>query len=151
MSTTPADPVDRGAAFITMRFLRVEVRGSLLMLGATAAALVWANSAWMASYEVLWTTNLSFRVGESMLAKDLRHWVNDGLMTLFFFLVGLEIKREILDGQLSTWPRRSQPGIAAAGGMAVPALIYLAFNWGDLYRPRMLGHRVEAYAARAAG
>ncbi len=134
MSTTPADPVDRGAAFIAMppldQFRRVEVRGSLLLLGATAAALVWANSAWMASYEVLWTTNLSFRVGDSTLAKDLRHWVNDGLMTLFFLVGGLEIGREVRLSKRRDWPAGVVPALGALGGMAVAALFYLTLTLG---------------------
>jgi NhaA family Na+:H+ antiporter len=71
-----------------------------------------------------------------VLGTSVLHWVNDALMAVFFLLVGLEIKREMLDGQLSTWPRRALPGIAALGGMVVPAVIYLAFNGGPDGHPR---------------
>lgn len=89
-------------------------------MAAAAAALIVANSPW----SDLYFTTLKLHVGPLSLA----HWINDALMAVFFLLVGLEIKREMLDGQLATWPRRILPGIAAAGGMAVPALIYLVFN-----------------------
>ena len=104
-------------------FLDNEAAGGLVLMAAAALALVVANSPLAPTY---------FGALESYLGPlSLLHWINDALMAVFFLLVGLEIKREVLDGQLSTWPRRALPGIAAAGGMAVPALIYAAFNWGD--------------------
>jgi NhaA family Na+:H+ antiporter len=104
------------------RFLEGQSSAGLVLMGAAALALVVANSPLEPAYNAL----LHAYVGPLSVA----HWINDGLMAVFFLLVGLEIKREVLDGQLSTWPRRALPGIAAAGGMAVPALIYLAFNPG---------------------
>lgn len=104
------------------RFLDNQSSAGLVLMGAAALALVIANSPAMPAYDAL----LRAYLGPLSVA----HWINDGLMAVFFLLVGLEIKREMLDGQLSTWPRRALPGIAAAGGMAVPALIYLAFNPG---------------------
>jgi NhaA family Na+:H+ antiporter len=104
------------------RFLDSQSSAGLVLMGAAALALVIANSSFGPGYEAL----LHAYVGPLSVG----HWINDGLMAVFFLLVGLEIKREVLDGQLSTWPRRALPGIAAAGGMAVPALVYLAFNSG---------------------
>ena len=78
----------------------------------------------------MWTTSLSVQVGEAELSKDLRHWVNDGLMTLFFLVVGLEISRQLKVGELRHWQMAAVPAAAALGGMAVPALLYLAFNAG---------------------
>jgi NhaA family Na+:H+ antiporter len=104
------------------RFLEGQSSAGLVLMGAAALALVIANSRLASGYDVL----LNTYVGR----LSLRDWINDGLMAVFFLLVGLEIKREALDGQLSTWSRRALPGIAAAGGMAVPALVYLAFNSG---------------------
>ena len=99
VSTLPSDPDDRGLVFIPTRpltlFMRVEARSSVLPLSATVIALAWANSPWLVSYEVLGTTDLSVRVGEAELAKDLRHWANDGLMTLFFLVMGLKLTREL--------------------------------------------------------
>ncbi len=101
-------------------FLRSEAAGGLILMGAAAIALVIANSP---AAEVYFDSLHVYVGGLSLL-----HWINDGLMAVFFLLVGLEIKREMLDGQLSTWPRRALPGLAAVGGMVVPAAIYLAFN-----------------------
>ena len=101
-------------------FLVSEAAGGIVLMLAAALALVVANSPLAHTY----FETLHVKLGPLTLS----HWINDGLMALFFLLVGLEIKREMLDGQLATWPRRALPGIAAAGGMAVPALIYLAFN-----------------------
>ena len=112
------------------QFFRIEIRSSLLLLGATIAALVWANSAWMASYEVLWTTNLSVRVGESTLAKDLRHWVNDGLMALFFLVGGLEISREVRRSKRRDWSAGVMPTLGALGGMVLAALFCLTVTVG---------------------
>jgi Na+:H+ antiporter, NhaA family len=132
VSTLPSDPVDRGLVFIPTRpltvFMRVEARSSVLLLSATVIALAWANSPWLASYEVLWTTNLSVRVGEAELAKDLRHWVNDGLMTLFFLVMGLELTRELKLYERRHWSAAIVPAVAALGGLVVPGLVYLAFN-----------------------
>jgi len=104
-------------------FLDSEAAGGLVLMAAAALALVVANSPLAPAY----FGALHAHIGPLSVS----HWINDGLMAVFFLFVGLEIKRELLDGQLSTWPRRALPGIAAAGGMAVPALIYAAFNWSD--------------------
>ncbi|AWU96415.1 Na+/H+ antiporter NhaA [Azospirillum ramasamyi] len=105
---------------IFREFMESEASGGILLMVAAALALIVANSPLSEAYfGTLHTYVLGLSIG---------HWVNDGLMAVFFLLVGLEIKREMLDGQLSTWSRRILPGVAAAGGMLVPALIYVAFN-----------------------
>src|ERR1051325_39935 len=91
-----------------------ESAGGLLLLALTTVALLWANSPWAPAYFALW--------------EPLRHWVNDGLMAFFFLAVGLELKRELLDGALASMKRAAMPAIAAIGGMLMPAVIYLAFN-----------------------
>ena len=111
-------------------FLYTEASGGILLLLAAAAALVWANSPWRASYEALWTTTLRIDLGGFVVAEDLRHWVSDGLMALFFFVVGLEIKRELTTGELRSPRSVALPAVAALGGMVVPAAIYLALNAG---------------------
>ncbi|MER8478804.1 Na+/H+ antiporter NhaA [Mesorhizobium sp. M0983] len=104
-------------------FLDSEAAGGLILMAAAALALIVANSPLSEAY---------FSALHAYLGPlSVSHWINDGLMAVFFLLVGLEIKREMLDGQLSTWPRRVLPGIAAAGGMAVPALVYVAINRND--------------------
>ena len=111
-------------------FLSTETGGAAVLVCATIAALLWANSPWSDSYDSVWTTRLSIRLGGGGLALDLRHWVNEGLMTFFFLVVGLEAKREIDMGELRERSRLGLPVAAAAGGMAVPVLIFLAFNAG---------------------
>ena len=111
-------------------FLSNETGSAVVLLGAAIAALVWANSPWSDSYESVWTTVLSIRIGDSGIALDLRHWVNEGLMTFFFLVVGLEAKRELDVGEMRERRRLTLPVFAALGGMAVPVLIYTAFNAG---------------------
>ena len=111
-------------------FLSAETGGAVVMLGAAAAALLWANSPWPDSYESVWTTNLSISLGSEGISLDLRHWVNQGLMTFFFLVVGLEAKREFDTGELRERRRLAIPVAAALGGMTVPILIFLAFNAG---------------------
>jgi NhaA family Na+:H+ antiporter len=111
-------------------FLRAETAGGAALIGAAGAALVWANSPWKAAYTTLWTTELSVRLGRFALAGDLRQWVNEGLMALFFLVVGLEIKRELVDGELRSPRRAALPVLAAVGGMALPAGIYALVNAG---------------------
>jgi len=101
-------------------FIKSEAAGGVVLMAAAAVALVIANSPAADAYFHI----LHLDAGGLSVA----HWINDGLMAIFFLLVGLEIKREMLDGQLSTWPRRALPGLGAVGGMAVPALIYVALN-----------------------
>src|SRR5262249_14474539 len=110
--------------------MHVEAAGGIVLAVATVVALVWANSPWQDSYHTLWHTELSIGIGQRVLTEDLQHWVNDGLMALFFFLVGLEIKREWVVGELRDRRAAVLPGLAALGGMVLPALIYVAVNAG---------------------
>ncbi|HTC59281.1 MAG TPA: Na+/H+ antiporter NhaA [Solirubrobacteraceae bacterium] len=111
-------------------FLSTETGGAIVLLGATVLALLWANSPWSSSYDSLWSTKLSISIGGGGISADLRHWVNEGLMTFFFLVVGLEAKRELDVGELRERRRLAIPVLAALGGMAVPIAIYLAFNAG---------------------
>jgi Na+:H+ antiporter, NhaA family len=115
---------------VLRQFLATESAGGLVLLVAAVVALVWANSPWHSSYETLWHTELSVGVGRFVLVEDLRHWVNDGLMALFFFVVGLEIKRELVHGDLREPRVAAMPAIAALGGMVVPALLFLLVTVG---------------------
>ena len=111
-------------------FLRVEVASGVVLLAAAVIALVWANSPFADSYQNLFETEIALRIGSFELAEDVRHWVNDGLMVIFFFVVGLEIKYEMVAGELRDPRAVAVPIVAALGGMAVPAAVYLAFNGG---------------------
>ena len=113
------------------QFAATEHASAAVLLGATLTALLWANSPWSASYETFWHTEVGVWFGDHRLELDLRHWINDGFMALFFFVAGLEIRREIDMGDLRERRRVATPVIAAIGGMAAPALIYLALNAGQ--------------------
>ncbi|MBW2321810.1 MAG: Na+/H+ antiporter NhaA [Deltaproteobacteria bacterium] len=113
------------------RFFRKQVASSVLLLAATVFALIWANSNIAETYHSFWHTKISLDFGEFHISKSLVHWINDGMMALFFFTVGLEIKRELLVGELASPKKALLPVIAAVGGMLVPALIYIAFNLGS--------------------
>ena len=112
-------------------FLQKESAGGLLLVGAAVIAMVLVNSPLDFLYFALLDTPVSIQVGALILDKPLLLWINDGLMAVFFFLIGLEIKREILEGELSDPARLIIPAIAAVGGMAVPAMVYIAMNQGD--------------------
>ena len=109
-------------------YLRTETGGALLLLLATAMALVWANSPLGDSYTELWHTEVAIQFGDFEFSEDLRHWVNDGLMVFFFFVVGLELRRQLTMGELTDRRRVTVPVIAALAGLALPAAIYLVFN-----------------------
>jgi len=111
-------------------FARLEASGGILLIGCMVMALAWANSPWTGSYFHLWHTDPTFGVAGSHLSKSLHFWINDGLMALFFLLVGLEIKRETLVGELASFRKAALPIAAALGGMIVPAVFYLLFNRG---------------------
>ncbi len=113
------------------RFLAIESAGGIILLIATAAALIWANSPWSESYYDFWHTHVDIYIGETeIFAHSLDLFVNDALMALFFLVVGLEIKRELVTGRLRDRRAAALPAIAALGGMIVPALFYVAFNAG---------------------
>lgn len=112
------------------RFLDTEASSGILLLTGALIALVWANSPWSASYESLWHTDINMNFGRYVLEGDLHHWVNDALMVVFFFVVGLEIKRELVHGKLRDPRTAAMPAFAALGGMVVPALLYFAVNAG---------------------
>ncbi len=112
-------------------FLKLESAGGLVLMGVTVLALVIANSPLAVSYEALLSVPLSVSIGTFAIDKPLVLWINDGLMAVFFFLVGLELKREVIEGHLSSLRAASLPAVAAIGGMAAPAAVYAWFNWSD--------------------
>jgi len=109
-------------------FLKLESASGIILVGAAVLALIINNSPLSSLYDLFLDTPVEIRIGALHLAKPLLLWINDGLMAIFFLLIGLEVKREILDGQLSSISQIALPGIAAIGGMAIPALIYIIFN-----------------------
>jgi NhaA family Na+:H+ antiporter len=113
------------------RFLRVEASSGIALIATAVFALAWASSPWADSYERLWHTELSIGVGEHVFARDLHFWISDALMVIFFFVVGLEIRRELHEGELADAKRAALPVVGALGGMAAPALVFAAFNAGS--------------------
>lgn len=111
-----------------LKFFELEQSSGLLLIAVAVLAIVWANSPWAASYFSIWESKVGFGFGEFKIEKDFLHWINDGLMAVFFFVVGLEIKRELLIGELSSVKNAVLPAVAAVGGMVLPALIYFALN-----------------------
>src|SRR5207248_4233813 len=111
-------------------FLSTETGSASVLVAAVIIALLWANSPWWHSYESVWTTTLSIRLGGNGISTDLRHWVNEGLMTFFFLVVGLEAKRELDIGELRQRQRLASSVVAALGGMTVPIAIYMSLNAG---------------------
>ncbi len=110
------------------RFMHIEAVSGVTLLVAAAAALVWANSPWAATYHALWHTPLSIGIGDFVFSRSLHFWINDALMTVFFLVVGMEVRREIHYGALASVKLASLPIIAAIGGVVVPALIYVSVN-----------------------
>jgi Na+:H+ antiporter, NhaA family len=125
-----SDRVLARAAQPFVRFLHIEAAGGILLVGATIAALIWANSPWQAGYETFWSASIRLEVGSYLFEEDLAHVVNDLLMAVFFFVVGMEIKRELIVGELRDRRSVALPAMAALGGMIVPAVVYTAFNAG---------------------
>jgi Na+/H+ antiporter NhaA len=132
-------PAPRRIPAPVREFLQTETAGAVVLLAGALIALVWANSPWKSAYESLWSTRLSLGLGDASVSEDLRHWVNEGLMALFFLVVGLEIKRELAAGELRSWRTAALPAFAALGGMVVPAVLYVAVNLGQ-EGGRGLGH-----------
>ncbi|HSE50551.1 MAG TPA: Na+/H+ antiporter NhaA, partial [Gemmatimonadales bacterium] len=110
------------------QFARTGATSGILLLIATTVALAWANSSWHASYAAIWDSPVAIGVAGRSIELSLLAWINDGLMAGFFLLVGLEIKRELLAGELASVRQATLPIAAAIGGMLVPALVYLSFN-----------------------
>lgn len=123
-----AQPIER-ILIPFQRFLHAQTTGGVILMATTLVALVWANSPWAESYHKLWHTELSIGLGSLSMSHDLHWWINDALMAAFFFLVGLEIKRELMVGELASLSKASLPIAGAIGGMVVPALIYAVFNF----------------------
>ncbi len=130
MQTPTSPPIDKVLRAL-QDFLRLEAAGGLILMAAAVLALLAANSPLAGYRSALLDLPLEIRMGTFGLAKPLLLWINDGLMAVFFFLVGMELKREVIEGHLSSLRRASLPAFAAAGGMLVPAAFYAAFNWGD--------------------
>jgi len=130
-SDRPPLPEPRRIPGALREFLQTETAGAVVLLAGAIIALAWANSPWKSTYESLWSTKLSLGIGDASVSEDLRHWVNEGLMALFFLVVGLEIKRELVAGELRAWRTAALPALAALGGMVVPAVLYTAVNLGQ--------------------
>ena len=126
-----ADAIVAPIADAVKEFMRLESSGGILLLVAALIAMVVANSPLAEIYNSLLSTPVAVQVGALAINKPLLLWINDGLMAIFFFLVGLEIKREVMEGELSSFSQIVLPGMGALGGMLVPAAIYAALNWGD--------------------
>jgi NhaA family Na+:H+ antiporter len=126
----PARRLARKALAPVERFLAIEASSGILLLLVAFVALAWANSRWRDAYEALWHTRAGIRLGSIAFERDLHFWINDGVMTIFFFVVGLEIRREIHRGELSDLRRAALPLTAALGGMLVPAALFMALNVG---------------------
>jgi Na+:H+ antiporter, NhaA family len=123
----PQVPIDRVVGPL-QRFMRVESTSGIVLFLAAVGAIICANSPWGELYQHLWHTPLGVVIGSFKLEMSLHHWINDGLMTLFFFVVGLELKGELTHGELRDPKAASLPIMAAVGGMLAPALIYLGFS-----------------------
>ena len=126
----PPTPIERVLSPFS-RFMRQEAAGGIVLIACAIAAFAWANSPWASSYHHLLETEVGLRFGPWTTVYSLHHWINDGLMAVFFFLVGLEIKREVLAGELASPRRAALPAAAALGGMVVPALLYAVLNAGS--------------------
>ncbi len=122
-------PIER-ALYPLRAFMHAEASGGIVLIIAALAALIWANSPWSDSYTSLWETKVTIGPAGFQLSETMLHWVNDGLMAIFFFVVGLEIKREVLVGELASMRQAAVPAAAALGGMLVPAMIYVAITAG---------------------
>ena len=112
-------------------FLKLESAAGIILVVAAAIAMIIANSPLSVFYDLLLDMPVEIRIGPLYIAKPLLLWINDGLMAVFFFLIGLELKREIVEGELSDIRNITLPGLGALGGMLVPAAIYILFNKGD--------------------
>src|SRR5688572_11574260 len=113
-------------------FAQATASSGILLMAAAAIALAWANSPFAASYDALWATGLALTVGPLTLSESLLHWINDGLMAVFFLVVGLELKREVLVGELASVRRATLPIVAALGGAILPALIFVGIVGGGM-------------------
>jgi NhaA family Na+:H+ antiporter len=112
------------------RFIHLEYTSGIVLFLGVITALIWVNSPFSESYHHIWEIKFSFGFDQNVLSHPLHLWINDGLMAIFFFVIGLELKREFIAGELSTLSKASLPMVAALGGMLVPAAIYTAFNYG---------------------
>lgn len=124
ISSKRTERVSRGI----IELLQSSALGGILLILFTIVALVWANSGWQESYHHLWHMTFGFELGNFSFKMDLHHWINDGLMAIFFYMVGLEIKREVITGELSSRKKAALPALGALGGMMIPALIYVTIN-----------------------
>lgn len=129
MSSIQKTPIERIIAPVN-RFIHLEYTSGIVLLLSVVAAILWANSAYHESYHRFWELHLSIGFGGYVFSNPLHIWINDGLMAVFFFVIGLELKREFMDGELSTFRKALLPMGAAFGGMVVPALIYFIINIG---------------------